>query len=283
MKTYSIVTTFNQAGRDLYGQRMIDSFDQYWPKNVKLYVYTEGCDIKCPSDRVIQVDLASASPNLVAFKERHKNNPRAHGQVLPDGSGPPKDNAFKWNAVRFAHKVFAVIHAVRTICDDWVIWLDADTVTHTAVPETFLQEICDDSAMACYLGRRRSYHSECGWVAYNRRHTDLLNFIQIWEDYYVTDTIFREQEWHDSFMFDLVRLRFQARGTKFSNISPAEAHRMPGKGINHPFIASRLGEYMDHMKGHKRKALGHSLADDIVRNKGLGVESTYWKNIFNQG
>lgn len=275
--TYSIVTTFHAPGLAQYGQRMIDTFDQYWPRSVTLTVYAESCEPRVASDRVRVLDLLAASADLVTFKQRHANDPVANGQVAKDTGVPFKDNAFKWDAVRFSHKVFAVIHACQTLDTDWVVWLDADTKTFAPVPDDFLSGICDPAAMACYLGRREKYHSECGWVAYNLRHPDLRSFMDRWRDLYMTGDLFRLREWHDSFVFDVLRKDFQAqRGTQFRNISP----ELPGKGPGHPFIASPLGLYMDHLKGAKRKALGHSLPDDYDRNQGINSSVPYWHKIF---
>ena len=275
--TYSIVTTFHRAGLDQYGQTMIDTFDRFWPRSLPLWVYAEHCQPSVPSARITVIDLMTVCPDLVKFKHDHVNNPVANGLVAKDTHVPFKDNAFKWDAVRFSHKVFAVIHACSTATTDWVIWLDADTKTFQTVPDSFLGEICDPTAMACYLGRREKYHSECGWVAYNLRHPDLRDFMDRWRDLYVTGDLFRLREYHDSFVFDVLRKDFQAqRGTRFTNISP----ELPGKGPGHPFIASRLGQYMDHMKGAKRKALGHSLPDDYDRNQGLNSSVPYWQQVF---
>ena len=45
-RKFAVVTTFNQDGLDLYGQKMIDSFEQNWPNEVDLYVYAEKCTPK---------------------------------------------------------------------------------------------------------------------------------------------------------------------------------------------------------------------------------------------
>ena len=273
---YHVITTFHAPGMDQYGQTMIDAFDRHWPKSVDLTVYAEHCRPCMPSDRVKVIDLLAASPDLAEFKRRHANDPAANGLVAKDTGVAFKDNAFKWDAVRFSHKVFTVIHACTHFDADWIIWLDADTKTFAPVPDTFLDEICDSQVMACYLGRREKYHSECGWVAYNRKHPELSKFIDRWRELYMTGSLFSLREYHDSFVFDVLRKEFQQTGTRFSNISP----ELPGKGPGHPFIASRLGLYMDHMKGSKRKELGHSLPDDYQRNQGLNADVEYWQKIF---
>lgn len=271
---YTVVTTFHPAGLEQYAQTMIDSFEQHWPKSVDLVAYAENCTPQVTRTKV--VDLLSASPDLVEFKRRHKDNPVANGTIAKDTKVPFKDNQFKWDAVRFSHKVFSVIHACTTIDSDWVIWLDADSKTFRDIPESFLGEVCDFTSMACYLGRREKYHSECGWVAYNRRHPELHNFMRDWKELYMSNRLFDLKEYHDSYVFDVLRRQYQSHGVYFHNLSP----ELPGKGPGHPFIASRLGEYMDHMKGSKRKALGHSLPDDYERNQGLNSEVGYWRDVF---
>lgn len=272
---YTVVTTFNQAGLDLYGRTMVESFDQHWPQSVDLLVYTENCTVS-GSDRIRVLDLLERSPDLVDFKRQHANNPVANGLVAKDTNVPFKDNAFKWDAVRFSHKVFAIIDACATSDADWVIWLDGDSKTFANIPDSFLPSVCNNSALACYLGRREKYHSECGWVAYNLKHPRLVEFMLEWRNLYMNGGIFNLKEYHDSFVFDELRRKYQSQGTLFHNLSP----ELPGKGPGHPFIASALGQYMDHMKGSKRKQLGHSLPDDYDRNSGLNSTVPYWRQVF---
>jgi len=272
---YTVITTFNQSGLDLYGRSMVESFDRFWPRSVDLYVYTENCQLDITSDRVKILDLLESSPDLVGFKKQHANNPIANGMIAKDTNLPFKDNAFKWDAVRFSHKVFAVIHACQHIDSDWVIWLDADSKTFRSIPETFLPEVCDPKAMACYLGRREKYHSECGWVAYNLKHPDLESFINRWRDLYVTGDLFNLREYHDCFVFDVLRREFQlSKNTYFHNLSP-ETH---GKGPGHPFIASALGAYIDHLKGNRRKQLGKSQWKGDADSAIFHPDVDYWQN-----
>ena len=95
---HTLITTFHQAGMEQYGQRMIDTFEQYWPDEVDLVVYTENCHPTKTKDNVRFVDTLAVNPNLVEFLERHKDNPLAHGRA-----GPPEvfqaNKQFKWDAV----------------------------------------------------------------------------------------------------------------------------------------------------------------------------------------
>jgi len=274
---YSVITTFHKPGLDKYAQTMINSFEEHWPNEINLYVYAEDCQPHVSKPNIHILDLHATCLDLVAFKNKHKNNPVANGEVMKDTGIPYKDNNFKWDAVRFSHKVFSVIHACTTLNSDWVIWLDADSKTFKDIPFNFLKEVCPDEYYVSYLGRNTKYHSECGWVAYNTKHKDNRDFMNYWRNLYVNDSLFNLREYHDSFVFDEIRKKFQQeRNTPFYNLTPP----LKGKGPGHPFIASVLGKYMDHMKGTQRKELGHSLPDDVsIRNQNINSDVDYWKNI----
>ncbi len=251
---------------------MIDTFEQYWPAEVDLVVCAENCkpQITRPNTRVY--DLMNLSNNCAAFVERHRNNPLAHGQAGPPDVWNPR-KAFRWNAVRFAYKVFSVALCANNLSSGWMIWIDADTHTHSAVPMSWLEQVCPPSAMISYLGRGEKYHSECGWVAYNLDHPETRNFIQDFVGMYNTDRIFEQREWHDSYIWDVIRRQYQDRNT-FFNLNPS----WTDKGLaGHPFINSELGRYMDHVKG-ERKLLGHSKPKEVVSHP----DHPYWKKVLAQ-
>jgi hypothetical protein len=266
---YTVITSFHEEGLKQYGQRMIRTFEQHWPAEVDLIVCAENCNpqITRPTSRVY--DLMTVSNNCRSFVERHRNNPLAHGQ-----SGPPEvfnpRKAFRWNAVRFAYKVFSVALCADNLSTGWMIWLDADTHTHSPVPLNWLEKVCPKSAMISYLGRGEKYHSECGWVAYNLDHPETRNFIRDFVSMYNTDKIFNEREWHDSYIWDVIRKRYQDRN-HFYNLNPSQND----KGLaGHPFINSELGLYMDHVKGD-RKEYGHSKPKEVVSHP----DHPYWQQV----
>ena len=69
---YTVITTFNQAGLDTYGQRMIDSFEQFWPHDIDLIVCTENCQPRISGSNVRAIDLLANSPSLREFIQRHE-------------------------------------------------------------------------------------------------------------------------------------------------------------------------------------------------------------------
>lgn len=268
---HTVITSFNQTGQNEYAQRMIDTFESNWPAEVDLLLGAENCTPATKRPNTRTVNLLESSSDLRAFIERHKNNPKAHGQDGPPDVWNPK-KSFRWNAVRFAYKVYTIAVCADLVDSGWLIWLDADSHTHSPVPMSWLPTVCPDGYMMSYLGRGEKYHSECGWVAYNLDHPSTRQFIRDFVGMYNTDEIFNLREWHDSYVWDIVRKRYQTDpNNRLLNLNPS----YDDKGLaGHPFINSELGRYMDHVKG-ERKLQGMSRPKEVVTH----ANHPYWQGV----
>jgi hypothetical protein len=264
---YTVVTTFNAEGLKQYGQRMINTFEQYWPEEVDLVACAENCQPVVGRLNTKVYDLLRLSNPLNTFIERHRNNPRAHGLDGPPDVFNPK-KSFRWNAVRFAYKIYAISLVANYTSGGWLIWLDADTHTHSNISIADLNNLCPSTATISYLGRGENYHSECGWVGYNLDHPETRNFIAELTGMYNQDRIFELPEWHDSYVWDVVRRRYQA-SNEFYNLS--NTLQKPGRA-GHPFINSELGRFMDHLKGDRKKE-GRSHRKDLINPR----PESYWQ------
>lgn len=268
---YTVITSFNQTGQNEYAQRMIDTFEANWPAEVDLMLCAENCTprVQRPNTRI--VDLLGSSPELRDFIKRHENNPKAHGRDGPPDVWNPK-KSFRWNAVRFAYKVYSIALCADQIDSGWMIWLDADSHTHSPVPSSWLPTVCPPDYMMSYLGRGEKYHSECGWVGYNLDHPNTRQFIRDFVGMYNTDEIFNLREWHDSYVWDIVRKRYQTdTNNRLLNLNPS----YDDKGLaGHPFINSELGRYMDHVKG-ERKLQGMSRPKEVITH----ANHPYWQKV----
>ena len=286
-----VVTSYKPGTWDKYSKRGIESIAKNWPKEVDIVVYCEEPKPKCTLDRITWIDMAPAVPSLTNFKNRHKNDPVACGQTTPIEGGvrrlPNAGNmdrgkgSYLWDAVRFANKVICVVNGVKNSKDyDYVIWIDADTFTFRPMPLSFLENLLPTDSMLTYLGRERVEtknfkYPECGFVGYNLRHPEIQNFINEWEQLYITDDVFKLLEWHDSFIFWHLSKKYK----KEKNIKVNDIGYAKGVRGFHVFVNSELGLYMDHMKG-KRKQRGTSAKDDLrpqqpnIKNV---LEVDYWK------
>ncbi|CAN5174445.1 hypothetical protein BH10PSE17_BH10PSE17_05600 [soil metagenome] len=278
MRRFAVITTCHSAGYERYGRTMVESYLEHWPVEVPLLLYHEGFEPPVAPGRLIARDLESSSPGLVAFKARHLDNPRAHGLRKPWRRvrvGPIKvmlpmrtrKDAYRWNAVRFAHKSFALFDAARRTDADVLIWVDADTLFFDSIDLAELELLAPpDSAAACL---RRPQHTEAGFLAYNLRHPDTRRLLDEFEAMYTRDLLFKQREFHDAYLFDVVRERAEARGVSVHDIGEGIGWTAP-----HVLINSRLGRFMDHMKGG-RKEDGGSRGDDLV----VVRDEPYWQRL----
>ena len=286
-----IITSYKPGCWEQYAKKGIEAMAKQFPKEVDIVVYAEEKIPACKYERIQWIDLNSAEPELNNFKNRHKDDPVANGKLnqvpggvtrVPElqklGGADKNKESFLWDAVRFSNKVFCVVNGVRNSKDyDYVVWLDADTFIFRPVPLDFLISLLPKDTMVTYLGRENpnlndgGKYPECGFVGYNLKHPEIQNFINEWEQLYVTDSVFKILEWHDSFVFWHLTKKFRNE----KNIQVNDIGKWIGVKGHHVFVNSQLGQYMDHMKGD-RKAKGSSTKKDL---KGNITNVDYWKNV----
>lgn len=271
IRTFSVVTTFNQSGYDRYGQRMIDTFLRNWPRSIHLYVYAEDCGITEQDPRLHVIDFHAAVPALVEFKQRWNNVPKARGLLATgpaDRKGKQPGIGFRWDAVRFSHKVYAVCDHARQHAADVMFWMDADMVCHSPVTEDFINSQIPVAYGIAFLGREKKF-TECGLYALNLRDSATTSFVGQFQGAYDDGSIFDMSEWNDCWVFDRIRERVQLQHPSWQQLNWTAGFTKQGEG--HPLINTPWGAYLDHLKG-ERKQTGRSTAKDLV----VPRSESYW-------
>jgi len=280
MTDITVVTTFHKPGLEQYGQRFLDSFAQRVDKKIKLLVYAESCQpINPDPDQIKIFDQFEALPKLNQFKSTWGNVPKANG-IPPEDikARRPRDwhKEFKWHAIRFANKVYAVFDACQR-SQDWCVWMDADTFVHSDWSYDDFKKQLPDDVWLTYVGRGKGSQTwpECGFYGMNLRDPVCKLFLEEFERMYedAENGIFKLEEWHDSYVFGDILARYKARDPNVLDYS-AEMYLKEAKtgGGGHPLINGILGTWIDHMKG-VRKQEGRSRAKDIMVNR----SESYWK------
>lgn len=283
MKTITAVTTFHPEGMQTYGQRFLDSFAKNVDKKVKLICYAEGCTPNNPDPEQITIlDQFEALPKLNAFKVKWGNVPKANG-IPPDDikARRPRDwhKEFKWHAIRFSNKVYAVFDAFERAEDGWVVWVDADTFVHSPFPHKAWSNFLPDDKWITYVGRGKGSQTwpECGWYGLNVNNPMCVQFIKEFERFYedADNGIFELEEWHDSYVFGHILNQMKQIDPNVLDYS-ANIYVQTAKtgGGGHPLINSELGKYLDHMKGARKNA-GMSKKKDLM---GDLRKEEYWQN-----
>jgi hypothetical protein len=265
----AVVTTFHEEGLKKYAQKMINSFCENWPQEVTLHLYPEKCNPAIRDHAHVTLTDLDGVTELTAFKEQWKNVPKANGDVTSDPVRSKRKDAgkgFKWNAIRFAHKVYAIADCARNTDADILVWMDADTICHSPITIERLRQLIPSDKDLCFLGRKGKY-TECGLYAMNLRSPTVNFFLTEFQRMYADaeNGIFRLAEWHDSFVFDAVR-------AKFRNLKELDwsGHLITGEG--HPLINSEWGAYLDHLKGDRKTAGRSKLSDLKVKRT-----EAYWQ------
>jgi hypothetical protein len=227
--TFDAVTTYAQRHWESHAKRCVQTFKEHWGGMV-LRQFTDE-------------DLESVSDWLSAFKAEHAHLP-AHN--------------YRFDAVRFSHKVAAIEQAYKMGDADVLIWIDADCVTHAPVDAVWLSDLLGEADFG-YLRRAKKY-PECGFMMFRRGAMD--DFLAELVDVYRSGRMFKMAEWHDSWVIEQVR---QSLDPKCASLSGEFEH------TGHPLINGPLGSRIDHLKGN-RKTVGRSLATDLKTNR----NETYW-------
>ena len=231
---YTVVTSFNEKYWNELTSTTTRELDKNWHKESKLLFYHElpkavtKKSIGGFSNRCEWIDLYKDCPALPAFAEKWKDHPKANGA-----------KGFKWDAVKFCHKTFAIWQAWRKTQTGWLIWMDADSLFHKPFDDRFKSIVFGRDIIAAYIGRPHKY-SECGFMAFNLDNPETHKFMEQWEELFLSGEFINLPQTHDSYTFDVMRKNFDPK--LFYDLNVAKS----GK---HPIHASLVGPYINHSKG----------------------------------
>lgn len=188
------ITTFSKDGYELYGHRMIETWLKYWPKSFKLQIYTEGYTLTESDPRLSSIDLESACPDIVKFKN-------SSSKLLEER---PKEKRFKhkiFKTIKWCHKVYAMKHALNSN-SDYVIFLDGDTYTKQSIPETFPGLLVNDKLFAVHFEMlQNGLHFETGLVVFNLKHPQIQWLKEVLTSAYDSLDIYTMKKTWDGYWF----------------------------------------------------------------------------------
>lgn len=265
-----LVTTCHADGWRQYGRHMAQTFAEHWPAEVTLDVYAEGFTVDVLADNIRPRVLPQWHTE---WKARHADNKDAHGLDTARFGRVDRMKArgysYRRDCVRFSHKVAALTDAAIEPAD-WLIMIDADTVTHAPVTIDWLRSLVNAPGFYMAWLHRANWYPECGFVVFNGAHAAHDWFMRRFRDIYESGEVFGLAETHDSFVLAELVKEAVRRG-RFAQ--PVSLSGRTGERSTHPFVHSRLAERLDHAKG-KFKAAGRTPA-------GIGEArhrpEPYWK------
>lgn len=264
----TIVGSLNKNLYASYGKRFIAEFLDHAGPDVELaIVFEDGVpDQLGTAEKLTCLELADSrhgqfkkyfghlyEANGIRFAQKRTANGQIVKTTIRD---------FRFNAVRFSFKIFALMLAYKSIEPGRAFaWLDADMrCLRNFSDDDLLAFMPGEGQIMSYLGRtkfpEKAPYSECGFLGFNPAHPKTPEFLERMETLYLSGEFFSKAQWHDSWLWDEVRQEFEAEGNAFKNLS-GTAHV-----LEHPFINTGLGQFFDHLKGPVRKEAGRSFDKD---------------------
>lgn len=258
MTTKTVITSWTEEGYKKYGKEFIRTFKEFWPSSVRLVVYFEGTNLREGWTPITQVPKLKEWLGVIAPFSLFQ------GSLF-------NQYDIKYDA-RTNRVIFMQNHALRTIGGK-VFWIDGDVITHAKVPETWLDEMLPDDKLCCYLGRGDWYDSETGFIGFNANHPACENFMNVEENVLFTGIVFSLPRYWDMSVFDWTVSCLVAQKPPLKEAFVDLAKDLP-RGTMHPFINSRVGECLDHLKGARKGA--KSYKSDLIAPR----PEPYWQAIW---
>ena len=248
----AIVTSLNKQLYEYYAFRFLQTYN--WPFDC--YIYHEGWipEINPMRDNVFYRDINETNPSLKQFIERNQKQ-NQFSTVKNDTSKIIYGMDFIKDAIRFSYKVYAKTHLMMEGKYDYVFWIDADVYFKKTITEQeIVQKILPADYTICYLDRPEPpRYPECGFVGYNLTNKHTQNFVEKLREYYESDLLFNEEQWHDSYVWNKVREKY---------LSGQPQYNLTGtRKDGHVWSVSKLAEYTTHLKGKIKKDAGKDDTD----------------------
>jgi hypothetical protein len=261
---YIFVTSFSESGYHEYAKKMLESVTEKWnPKHFQLYAYYHDFDIKdvdAPVADNIHYRNLNDITEMVQYRERMKTYDGTHGGTQP----------YNWrlDAIKWCHKVYALSDLAFEMMEEevhdesnWMIWLDADTVTTKRLDVKQFPKWLPDKADLVHLGRKDADYSETSFLGFNLSSHNTCSIIADFRGAYTIGETIAYREWHDGFIFERLLNIYKAHGMVTRNLSEH------AKGLA-AFAQSPLSEYFDHYKGNLKKKLSSTeVAPDVTGPK----------------
>jgi hypothetical protein len=159
---------------------------------------------------------------------------------------------FRWQAGRFAWKVFAMHEVLAAFPDEQTItWLDADSILKAGFDE-WLDQVFSPTHAVSFLGRtHKGIHAETGLINFmGPKGRELCERVV---DIYRSMELFEFKEWHDAYIFTSVLIYNK-------HCFDISKHR--GVRSSNPLYEIDRGRHIVHLKG-MRKNSSSMLLDDI--------------------
>lgn len=170
------ITSFSDAGYELYGRDFLDSWRQH--ASIPLTIYNEGNEYPGFENRCLW-DI----PGCQSFV-----------------ANAPQVDDWRFDAKKFGRKAWAQLDALQE--KGIILWFDADSIITDTIDEAFISNLI--GPYISYMGRP-DFHPCTSFVAWNTEHADHPKFFDLYKSMWHDYKVFEIPEWHDAFVFEWCR------------------------------------------------------------------------------
>lgn len=238
----AVVTTFPDEAYDIYGKRMLQAFQQNWPAEIPLLLALD--------DDLLKESVAKFTrPQDAVCMGWDKD----HKEFVDRNQAKDDPQDYRRMPVRFCHKIFAIARAYDVslaqkkagdVSPRYLIWMDADVVTTRKVTFADIAECLPKEGDAAATLQRKDWpHSECGWIAFDLDNGGGEIIVDLFTAY-LNDRIIKQEQQHDSWMFDVI---VKEKNFKITNLTMD----VPGLDV---WQFSPMSKWSRHYKGPMAKA-----------------------------
>lgn len=222
-KMFALVTSMDKNYYHHCGKLMIQSFERHW-RGIDLYCYNEGFKFKSKRWTLMDWKLGE---NYNKFYRRWTTKNR--------------------KVTTFGKKAFSIIHAMKNIPCDWLIWADADSEATTDINKQLLELMADSQYLSVHFGVKHTvddityFSCETGFFMLNTHHPLYKEFCETYESIYANDDTANLRRYYDGEVYGETVLRMQEKGAKMLDLNQGHVHKTP-------IPRSILGPYISHYK-----------------------------------
>lgn len=231
------ISSLNKRYYDIAGKYAIESFLKYWPKDIKLHLYTEDV-LNLKSDQIIEHNFKEVERDI-DYNTFIENNVKVKKEIP------------------MAKKAFSIMTAIDNLDADYIIWLDMDMLTIKPIDKNFVTNLCNDNLLT-YMGvlypknernKMNYYSSETGFFIINCNHKKLQDWCKEYRKIYRERIDYNLKRLYDNDVFGFVTHKFKKQGVNLNDLN-----------VNHPTRKTPLTakdnplkKYFLHFKGGRKE------------------------------
>lgn len=241
MKKIVAFTSMNRQYYEQCGWLMAKSYQQHMIDKIPLFLYNE--DFTIAGTDIVQVgwNLGSEYNNFVNRWTKNDNQ----------------------RIVTFGKKAYSIIHAMKNVRCDWLIWFDADCIIKKPFDEHILKDILKDDILSAHFGvwheqnGKEYYSCETGFFALNKNHPLFSLFASVYGNMYNKDQYQNLRRFYDGEVYgETVSILNKTYKADMLDLSPS------GRKVRTPIPRSILAPYLSHFKAGLKDTIVEQVTKD---------------------